>query len=163
MEKRLQWWFDGELTGRRALQVERHVAGCSHCARLLESWRGAGAELKSLLRQEAGTLEPLVGLQGIRERIERHQSAALPWFEGWRDLFMVHRRTAAAMAAAMVCGVLAAPLVYTWLAGKAAPAPWVAVEVESLEYSGNATAAVYRMEGDGTTIIWVEPVAGESL
>lgn len=76
LHKRLQAWVDGELGGRGALELERHVAACGGCSRMVENWRAAGAQLKAVLRAEIGQVETLVALQAIRGRIDSHEQGA---------------------------------------------------------------------------------------
>lgn len=163
-EKRLHEWLDGELPegSPEALEVESHVERCTACGARVEAWRHTGAQLRTLVDDAVGDVEPLRALQRIRTRIaEAEQRSLLNRLQiWWHDLWVFNRRAVAGVAAAAAMGALCAPAVVyltaerTWEAASPAMA---SVVVESLEFDGNAKAVVYRPEGSKTTIIWVEP------
>jgi anti-sigma factor RsiW len=67
---RLQAYFDGELDGLRAAEVERHLEGCDDCRLLLEDLQ----RLRSAIRRD---LAPAVPAQ-LRARIAGALDAAAP-------------------------------------------------------------------------------------
>jgi anti-sigma factor RsiW len=160
----LQSWLDGEA-GKRAAQTRDHLEHCRECAHMVDSWRRTGDQLRSLVDEGLGDIEPLVGLQRIRERVleaeRRSLMGRLRWW--WEEVWLFHRKALAGLAVAAALGALAAPgviYVLAQISGQSGPLSGPAVVVESLEVGDNSTAVVWGSSEEGmTTIIWVEPGA----
>ncbi len=156
-------WLDGEA-GRRTAEVAAHLERCRECAAEVEAWQKAGHELRALVEAGAGEPEPLLALQTIRDRIAAGESRGLvarlaAW---WDEVWLLNRRAVAGVVAAAALGALSAPGVVYLVGRLQGPAYTPMVVVEDLEVGGNATAVVWGGGEDSTTLIWVQPKAGDS-
>jgi anti-sigma factor RsiW len=159
--------MDGEA-GERTAQTRDHVERCRECQELIAAWQHAGDELRAMVDEDVGQVDPLLALQNIRDRIAAAESRTLgsrlvAW---WEELWLVNRRAVAGVVAATALGALVAPGA-VFLLGKTAPTmleelTGPAVVVEALEVGGNATAVVWGGAGETSTLIWVEPGADDS-
>lgn len=59
-------WADGELTGERGAEIDRHIASCPHCARTLRHVDDAKTALRGLCRPVEA---PPGFLDGLRARL----------------------------------------------------------------------------------------------
>lgn len=162
----LHSWYDG-AAGSAAAQVEAHLQRCGACSAEVDAWRQASEKLRQVIDAGVGHVEPLVALRDIRERIHEAEKRSIVGRlrAFWDDLWLLHRRAVAGVAAAAALGALCAPAVTWWLgeAGvdvtTASGAQMASVVVESLEFGDDAARAVVYNADDGmTTLIWVEPI-----
>ncbi len=161
-EQDLMVWMDGEA-GRDAARVEKHVHSCAACAQKMEAFEQSSLFLKQAVNASLDGVEPLRGLQQIRQRIEKAEHESLghrlgAWFD---DVWTLHRGALAGVGAAAVIVALSVPVVNTWMArgpvATTAPAPLIAaVTVESLEVAGDTKAVVYQPSAGMATLIWVD-------
>ena len=162
-QRLLHAWYDG-AAGADSSHVQAHVEECEQCAAEVQSLRQASEQLRDLVDAGVGRVEPLLALQGIRERIQEadQRSVVGRWRARWDEMWLLNRRAMAGVAAAVALGALSAPVAAWWL-GRAGVdvtqgVQTASVVVESLEYGDDAAAAVVYNADDGmTTLIWVEP------
>jgi len=160
-EERLQRWMDG-YAADDAPVVEAHVEECADCAADVAAWRAAGEALREHFTNELDDIDPLRAAQAIHRRIEeaRRQSPIARLRAWWGDVWAFHRQAVLGVAVAAALGAVVAPTViilaksYT---GAGYRGEYAAVELESMEYDGNATAAVFHSDDGNTTLIWIEP------
>lgn len=159
--ERLQMWLDGELSENEAVELEGRLAHEPEAEALVKSVRAVGDHVREWVDGGMGEVEPLRALQSIRQRIAEEEAASPMARLGrwWHDLWAFNRKALAGVGMAAALGAASAPGLMYWLGGPSSQgtAPMASVVVESLEFSGNATAMVYRPTDSATTIIWVEP------
>ena len=160
----LHAWMDGEA-GEVTQSAAAHVIECVECAREVESLRLAGSQLRSLMEDAVGEVDPLVALQKIRHRIEANQKNTLwgAFMEWCTDFWVFHRRAALGLAFAFALGALAAPAVVWWASlgggvgvNGASGARTASVRVESAEIEGGASPVVLQPHGSSTAVIWID-------
>ena len=162
----LHAWADGEA-GEMTDSVAEHVAHCSLCAEKVNAATRTGKLLRGMLQQELGSVEPLMALQEIRDRIDKNEQATLPGrFQSWWDgLWASQSNRFAGLAVAMAVGAIAGPLV-VWFVGALQDNPTsrdatnpiqaASVVVESVEIEGNAKTVVYQPQGSSTAVVWID-------
>jgi anti-sigma factor RsiW len=159
-ERELSRWYDG-LPGSHE-DIAAHAERCESCAGKVAAWRADGERMRAVVDRALGDVEPLLGLQAIRQRIASNDSSLAKRLRAWwQDLWTFNRRAVAGVVAAAAVGALTAPAVAYWMGGRAVQAQHdthvASVVVEEFEYAGSAKAVVYQPESGKTTIIWVEP------
>jgi anti-sigma factor RsiW len=158
-ERLLTAYADGELTGRRARAVERHLAGCPACARALDSLRasdrllrGAGVPAVSPERWDAFRRDLTAALNEAdrdarRSARVREARPVEPQARRWVPAVAV----ACAAALVAVAGVRSADLgrLLPWVPGNECI-------VDSIEsYAEGATPMFFTSEDPEMTVIWV--------
>ena len=157
-------WIDDEA-GEASNEVDQHVRQCAECAREVEDVRATGNQLRALVRDAVGEVEPLVALREIRARVEERESRSF-WATvtlGWESLWESHRRAVLGVAFAFALGALTSPLVMWWSSLEEAdrPGAWgdprtASVRVESVEIEGGARTVVLQPQGSSTAVIWID-------
>lgn len=150
----LSAWFDGEA-GVRGHIVEAHVRNCSVCPQRLAQMRRAQGAVISALDKAMGPIEPLIGLQRIRERMVQRAERSWPkrLVGALHDLWLFQRPALAAFGLAAMLTVLAFGL---WrVVGGAAPLVASGVVVESLHVESDAKTQVSASSDGRATLIWV--------
>jgi len=160
----LHAWLDDEA-GDWATEVEAHVGQCPLCAQEVGEVRTAGNQLRSLVYDAVGDVDPLVALREIRERIAEKEGRSI-WqavLVGWQSLWETHQGAVLGVTLAFALGALASPLVL-WLSSIEASdgiSTWgdprtASVTVESVEIEGGARTVVLQPQGSSTAVIWID-------
>jgi anti-sigma factor RsiW len=157
-EKLLTAYADGELSERRVRAVERHVSGCDHCARELDSIRASDRILRGA-GVPGGAPERWVqfrrSLDVALDAVDREARRPARLRE-LRPIDLVARRRGFAIAAACAAAVLAVAAL-----GPGGPTflPWVGgngCTVESIEtYAEGYTPMFFTSDDPEMTVIWV--------
>lgn len=157
----LMAWMDGQA-GLRAQEARTHFDGCEQCQAQVEEWKQAGAHLQKHIDEELGAVDPLRGLQKIRQRISSADNARLTirlqtWFD---DLWLFQRQALKGVAIAFALGILSAPAVLWWIKSASpgsARAEIASVVLESMEFEATAQPVVLHDQQNTVTLIWMEP------
>ena len=164
-DKNLHTWVDGE-SGAPSDEVAREVARCPQSQKEVESVRRTGEYLREMVA-EVETVEPLVALQSIRQRIDQAEEAEQARFPNrmgrlWRELKVPSRRALTGVAFAAALGALVAPGA-AWFfgssdnsSGPAVVAGANSVVVESVEIEGSAKTVLFQAQGSNTAVIWID-------
>ena len=164
-DKNLHAWVDGELEQESDL-IAREVSQCAESQAEVASVRRTGEYLREIV-SEVETVEPLVALQNIRQRIEEAEAAdnarlSQRIVRFWQDLKGPSRRALSGLAFAAALGAMVAPGA-TWFFGSEGASRDGAVlvdantvVVESVEIEGSAKTVLFQPQGSNTAVIWID-------
>lgn len=150
IERMLEPWLDGELSGTDVALVREHVGGCPRCGAAQQRSERLGAALSRVLVADAPKLEFAPFWHGIERRIHEHT----PWHQelvdrarGW---FPAPR---AAWAIPALIAVLIGVFSYESYFPLGKPRNNLAT-VESIDSYGRSVALL-REDESKTTVIWL--------
>lgn len=151
----LSAWFDGEA-GVRGHWVEAHLRTCPHCPQRLAQMRRAQGAVVTALDKAMGPLEPLIGLQRIRERIVHRQTrpGAKRLLGVAHDIWLFQRPAVAGIAVAALLSL--SGLVAWQVIDVPSPTGPAGVVVESLHVETDAKTHVTASPDGRSTLIWVD-------
>lgn len=164
-DKKLHAWVDGELDEGSG-SIADEVSQCAESQAEVASVRRTGEYLREIV-SEVETVEPLVALQNIRQRIEEAEAVENARFSRrvlnfWQELKGPSRRALAGLAFAAALGALVAPGA-TWFFGSEGSssdevtlAAASTVVVESVEIEGSAKTVLFQPQGSNTAVIWID-------
>jgi anti-sigma factor RsiW len=170
----LERFLDGELSGRRRAEVERHLTGCPDCQAELSLLRVGGA----LLREDARAAAAAAPMDRFSDSVLRRVKQEQPLSAGerlrtWLGEFLFHRRVVLATGLAAVAFAVAVlvPLLSSGpIPGGAGPggarpdglqpdAVQTAgvdneVIIDRMEYAGDRSM-IFTVSKNNTTVIWL--------